>query len=248
MFSVLSASAYELSESQTDGDVRFLYWPELQLDQPESFQQLDDAIDHLFGYDWLLIKNEQAADHFLARLEENHSADELDQLRVLAIGEVAADRLARSQIHVDVSLERFPIPNPVVALETYASEIAGLNLLIPSAGLISERFEEQLRERGVRVDNAVAYRTVAEKARVVEMNALLIGGGVDSITFASPAEIDQFAQLIDSDDLRLVLAGVLVACGGNETATAIQRFGLSPAVVAPSDNRDDLIAALRPFA
>jgi uroporphyrinogen III methyltransferase / synthase len=247
MFSILLPPAYDRIQFQPPGDLRLLHWPTLEVHEPESFHPLDEAIDNLFGYDWLLIKNEHAAEYFLRRFEENHTADELDQIRVLAIGDAAAERLARSQIHVDLPLDRFPVPDSVVALEAYAGQVTGLNVLAPSAGVIRETFEEQLNDRGARIDNVTAYRTVTEKARLVELNTLLIGGGIDSIAFAGPADIDQFARVIDSDDLRRLLSGVLISCGGEETAAAAVRYGLAPAVVAPTGEKDALIKALDPF-
>ena len=247
MFSVLLAPSYEFSESQPVGDFRLIYWPALKLDEAESFQQLDEAIDNLFGYDWLLFKNEHAAEYFMRRFEVNHVSDELDQVRVLAIGEAAIERLARSQIHVDVPLDRFPLPDPVAAIANYAGQLVGLNVLAPSAGVIRESFELQLIDRGARVDNVVTYRTVAEKTRIVELNALLAGGAIDSIAFGSPAQLDEFAQAIDCDDLQRLLSGTFVSCGDNATAAAADRFALTPTAVAVSANRDALIEALLPF-
>lgn len=247
MFTVLLAPSYEFPQSQPAGDLRLIYWPALTLDEPENFQQLDEAIDNLFGYDWLLFKNEHAAEYFLHRFEVSHLADELDQVRVLAIGEATIGRLARSQIHVDVPLDRFPIPDPVASVEDYAGQLAGLNVLAPSAGVIRESFELQLIDRGARVDNVITYRTVAERNRLVELNALLAGGAIDSVVFGSPAQLDEFAQAIDSDDVQRLLSGVLVSCGDNATAAAADRFALTPTAVAVSADRDALIEALLPF-
>jgi len=246
MFTVLlppasrsSASAFE------ETPVRLIHWPPLEPCQPSSFRALDEAIDNLFGYDWVLFRNKNAAEYFLARFEKDHTVDELDNVRVLAIGDGSGERLARSHIHVDVALERASVGSLISALEAYAGDISGLNILAPSAGLLADGFEEQLRNRGARVDNVVAYRTVPDKARLVELQTLLIGGGIDWIGFANPAHLAEFAQVFDSCDLPGMLTDISVACGGDDTANAAIRFGLAPLVTVP---QHDIEAVLKSIA
>ena len=246
MFTLLLAPGHIPFQSQPAGEVRLLSWPELKLDQPDSFELLDEAIDNLFGYDWLLFKNEHAADFFLRRFAQTHTTDELDQIRVMASGDAATERLGRSQIHVDLTWDRFSAADPLVALQAYAGDVAGLNLLAPSAGLHRERFEEQLTDRGARVDDVVAYRTVADRSRLTELITLLLGGGIDSIAFTGPLELNQFVQVMDSDDLERMLSGVSVACVGEDTFATAVRFGLTPRLIGTQTDQEALIRALVP--
>ena len=67
---------------------RVITWPEIRISDPESFAALDEAIENLFGYDWLLFRTANAAESFLKRFQKlGHEVSGLDSLRVCAIGE-----------------------------------------------------------------------------------------------------------------------------------------------------------------
>ena len=66
------------------------YCRKLRLSMAASWLSLahrDEAIDNLFCYDWLVLKNEAAAGAFLSRFQHRHEPDELDDLKTIAIGE-----------------------------------------------------------------------------------------------------------------------------------------------------------------
>ena len=72
-----------------------------------------------------------------------------------------------------------------------------------------------------------AYRTVPPKSTDrARVEALLVGGGVDCVTFASASAVTNFARLFDTGDLGPLLRGVRVACLGDVTARAAADFGL----------------------
>ena len=85
---------------------------------------------------------------------------------------------------------------------------------------------------GARADCVTAYRTVrpetTDRARV---EALLVGGGVDCVTFTSSSTVQNFARLFDTGDLRTLLKGVSVACIGEVTARTAAEYGLRADVI-----------------
>jgi uroporphyrinogen-III synthase len=224
--------------------LRAVTWPELKIDAPENYFGLDEAIDNLFGYDWLVLKNESAADSFLSRFQHQHGPDELDDLKTIAIGESTGEILVRSQIHVDLAIDRFPSASIFATLESYAGVLNGLTFLLPSADLQTELFEQQLTEAGARVDSVAAYQTTSENQRLAQLLALLVGGGIDGVVFTNLSALDQFSRLIDTDNLPRVLAGVAVVCGDSDTALAAHEYGLSPNKMMPELLTADALAKL----
>ncbi len=93
-----------------------------------------------------------------------------------------------------------------------------------------------------------AYRTVrpetTDRARV---EALLVGGGVDCVTFTSPSTVRNFAQLFDTRDLSTLLAGVRVACIGEVTARAAADYGLAVDILPPESTARALARAVADF-
>ena len=62
-------SAAFLRELEGNG-ARVLTCPPVEIGECENYDQLDEALEHLFGYDWLLFTTVPGAAAFLRRLHE----------------------------------------------------------------------------------------------------------------------------------------------------------------------------------
>ncbi|HEX8119360.1 MAG TPA: uroporphyrinogen-III synthase, partial [Pyrinomonadaceae bacterium] len=99
---------------------RVVACPTIEIVPPASYAQLDEAIENIFGYDWLVLTSANAVEHFLARLSTaGKDNSELDELHVCAIGEATAARLVESHVHVDVVPEVSRAEGVFAALEAY---------------------------------------------------------------------------------------------------------------------------------
>ncbi|HYY93279.1 MAG TPA: uroporphyrinogen-III synthase [Pyrinomonadaceae bacterium] len=225
------AQAAEFAAALESYGARVVACPTIEIVAPESYALLDEAIENLFGYDWLVFTSANAVDHFMRRLEAlGQEVSELDSLRVCAVGEATAERLAAARVHVDVIPQKFQAEGVFAALADYLGgreHFEGLNFLMPRAAVARDFLPRALEAAGARVDCVTAYRTVrpetTDRARV---EALLVGGGVDCVTFTSSSTVHNFAQLFDTRDLRGLLAGVRVACIGEVTAQTAAEYGL----------------------
>ncbi|MCA1594216.1 MAG: uroporphyrinogen-III synthase [Acidobacteria bacterium] len=226
----LAQSAEFAAELERQG-ARVVSCPTIEIVEPESFAPLDEAIENIYGYDWLVFTSVNGVEYFLRRLDaRGKEVGELDELRVCAIGEATADRLGEAHVHVDVIPEKFLAEGVFAALEAYVGgheNLENLNFLIPRAAVARDFLPRALEEAGARVDVVAAYRTVrpesTDRARV---EALLVGGGVDCVTFTSSSTVSNFAQLFDTTDLSDLLQGVAVACIGDITSRTAADFGL----------------------
>jgi len=221
----------QLSTELKRYDARIITWPELDIGEPESYAVLDEAIDSLFGYDWLIFSNVNAVDFFLRRFHAlSHETSELDAMRVCAISEDTARLLEESQAHVDLIPNRLASEAVVAAIETYvggADALRGLNFLIPRASAARDYLTDALEDAGARVDVVTAYRSLSQNNQpLAQLNALLAGGGVDCIAFTSPSTVKDFAQLLDTNDLSVLLKDVIVACLDDTTAQTATEFSL----------------------
>ncbi len=209
---------------------RVLVCPTIEIAEPESFERLDEAINHLYGYDWLVFTSVNGVDHFLRRFQATgHELDEIDELKVCAIGEATADRLRDEHVHVDVVPHEFKAEGVFNALIQFVGgqeALRGLNFLIPRAAVARDFLPRALEKAGARVDVVTAYRTVlpdsVDRGRVTAM----LAGGADCIAFTSSSTVRNLAQLFDTHDLSTVLKGVTVACIGDVSAQTAAEHGL----------------------
>ena len=220
----------ELTTKLEQQGARVLTWPKLDPAKSELHAAVDEAIENLFGYDWLVLRNVNAVNFLLGRFRElGHDISEMDSLRVCAIGETTIARLEESQVHVDVIPDQFSSEAAFTAIETYIggrNSLGGLNFLIPRAAIASDSLTRSLEEAGARVDEVTAYRTCAvNNPDLARVNALLTGGGIDCIVFAGSSEVHEFAAVFDTNDLSRLLEGVTV-CIHEGTRKAAADFGL----------------------
>ena len=204
--------------------------PTIEICELESYERLDEGIDHLYGYDWLIFTSVNGVEYFFKRLKaRQRQASDLDELKVCAIGEATADELRDLHVHVDVIPEEFKAEGVFAALERFvggSDALKGLNVLIPRASVARDYLPKALEQAGARVDVVPAYRTALpanlDRGRV----AAMLSGSADCIAFTSSSTVRNLAQLFDTQDLSQALAGVVIACIGDITATAAADYGL----------------------
>jgi uroporphyrinogen III methyltransferase/synthase len=212
---------------------RVLVCPTIEIAEPESYEPLDEAIAHLYGYDWIIFTSVNGVDYFLRRLEaRGQQTDSLDDLRICAIGEATAERLISSQVHVDLIPAEFKAEGVFAALSRHAGGpegLKGLNFLLPRAAIARDYLPTALDQAGARCDVVTAYRTVQpdglDRGKV---SAMLAGGAADCIAFTSSSTVRNLAQLFDTHNLSDLLRGVAIACIGEVTANTATEYGLHP--------------------
>ncbi len=246
------AQAGEFAAQLEAYGARVVACPTIEIVEPDTYAPLDQAIENLYGYDWLIFASANAVDFFLRRLAAlAHDTSELDELRVCAVGTATAARLTDAHVHVDVIPEEFKAEGVFAALENYLGgreQFDRLNFLIPRAAVARDFLPAALAGAGARVDAVAAYRTVApqtnERARV---EAMLVGGAVDCITFTSSSTVKNFAQLFDTGDLTALLGGVRVACIGDVTARTAADYGLATDIQPPEATAPALARAIADY-
>lgn len=210
---------------------RVISCPMIEIVPPASFASLDRAIDNLNDYDWLIFTSVNGVDYFLDRLaERGEDTSRLDEMRVCAIGDATANRLAAARVHTDVVPIEFKAEGIFAALESFLGgreALRGLRFLIPRAAEAREFLPRALKEAGAIVRIVAAYRTVLPRVTGRgRIEALIVGGAVDCITFTSSSTVKNLARLFDIEDLSKLLEGVRVACIGDITTKTAARFGL----------------------
>src|SRR5215204_4779717 len=89
-----ASQAAELNTLLESYGAKVLVCPTIEIREPESYERLDEALDHFFGYDWLIFTSTNGVEFFLRRLTTRGlKIEDLDEIRVCAIGQKTADKL-----------------------------------------------------------------------------------------------------------------------------------------------------------
>jgi len=223
-----ASQAAELNTLLESYGAKVLVCPTIEIREPESYERLDEALDHLYGYDWLIFTSTNGVEFFLRRMTTRGlKVENLDDIKVCAIGQRTAGKLHDAHIHVDI------VPSQSTAEGVFASlaefvggNLHGLNFLLPRAATGRDYLPKALEQGGARVDVVTAYQTVLpENLDRGRLSAMLAGSG-DCIAFTSPSTIKNLAQLFDTHDLGHTLPDVVIACIGPVTATTAVEYGL----------------------
>jgi uroporphyrinogen III methyltransferase/synthase len=224
------AQADEFVQALEQYGAQVIVCPTIEIQELESYERLDEAIDHLYGYDWLVFTSVNGVDYFFRRFKSRErNISEVDDVKVCAIGEATAERLRDLHVHVDVVPQEFKAEGVFAALERFVGgkdALKGLNILIPRASVARDYLPMALQESGARVDIVPVYRTCLPQDLDRGRIAALLSGGADGIAFTSSSTVRNLAQLFDTQDLSEALAGVVVACIGEITAQTAAEYGL----------------------
>lgn len=240
-----ASQASELSSLLEDYGATVFICPTIEIREPDSYERLDEALDHLYGYDWLIFTSANAVRFFLKRLTgRGLKVADLDEIRVCAIGQRTADALHEAHVHVDVIPSQSTGEGVFIALAEFtggSERLQGLNFLLPRAAVAREYLPQALEQAGARVDVVTAYQTVVPENFDRGRLAAMLAGGGDCIAFTSPSTVRNLALLFDTHDLGKTLAGVVIACIGPVTATAALEYGL-PVDIQPSQSTSSDLA------
>ncbi len=222
--------------------------PTIEIKDLESYERLDEAIDHLYGYDWLIFTSVNGVDHFFRRFKlRGRDTHEIDEIKVCVIGTATAEKLRSLGVHVDVVPTEFKAEGVYEALSSFvggAEALHGLNILIPRASVARDFLPKALEQAGARVDVVPAYLTSLPENLDKGHVAAMLSGGADCIAFTSSSTVRNLAQLFDTQDLSGPLAGVVIACIGDVTAATAAEYGLGVDVQATEFTTKSLARAI----
>ena len=243
-----ASQASELTDALERYGASVFVCPTIEIREPDSYERLDEALDHLYGYDWLIFTSANGVEFFLKRLRDRGlKVEDLDEIKICAIGQRTAEKLHDAHTHVDVVPSHSTAEGVFTTLSEFVGgneRLRGLNILLPRAAVGRDVLPNALEEAGARVDVVPTYQTVLpENLDRGRLRAMLTGSG-DCIAFTSPSTIKNLAKLFDTHDLGNALTGVVVACIGPVTAAAAVEYGLRVDIQPEQQTVKDLAEAI----
>ena len=224
-------------------------FPTIAIEPLPDTAEVQEAVQLLKGYDWLVFTSVNGVRFFWEELERaGYDARALGTCRVAAIGPATAEAIRGRGINPDFVPDRYVAESVVQGLVDLGVE--GKEVLIPRAETAREVLPEELRRAGARVRILPVYRTaLAEKSADPILKAM-DEGSIQFVTFTSSSTVSNFFSLLAPEQLRPhVQSGkVSLACIGPITARTLESFGFQADIAPESYTIPALAQALEDAA
>ena len=215
----------EFATRLRDLGAEVIEFPTIEIVPPLSWEGLDQAIDQLKSYDWIIFTSANGVNFFFERLRERGKDCYLpSSLKVCAIGPATAYQLRDRGIQVDYTPKEFIAEAILEGFKQIA--VKGRRILLARAREARDVLPQGLRKMSAEVDVVVAYQTVKPKGGSRRLKKLLRDGVIDVITFTSSSTVNHFAELLKKEDLKKLLDGIAIACIGPITARTAKKCGM----------------------
>ncbi len=202
------------------------------------FAEMKRAVGHLAEFRSIALTSAHAVDALIGALRSvGHDVRALFGIRLAAVGEGTADRLARYGLVADVVAAG---GGAALAAELLAGGVAA-PVLLPRALDGREELELALRGAGHRVDVVTAYETTPDGPALKAALLKHASEPYRAFGFASPSGA---RALIDAFGGTGRLQGAIIGAIGATTAAALHELGFAEVVVPETASLDALVAAL----
>lgn len=229
-----------LAQRLTDLGAHVVEAPAIRIEDPPDWKPLDEALEQLAEYDWIVFTSQNTVPRLLARMKVRRvSPADLAASRHAAIGDATAEALRAHGLRADLVGDEYRAESMADALEK--EDVEGQRILIPRALLAREVLPERLLAAGAEVDVAPVYQTVSDpEGAAIARQAL--ERGVDVVTFTSASTVRGFFEAVGGMKKRL--ERICFASIGPITSDAIRAEGWEPGVEASPYTVPALVGAL----
>ncbi|MEN9207123.1 MAG: uroporphyrinogen-III C-methyltransferase [Gloeomargarita sp. GMQP_bins_120] len=236
----------ELAERLQRLGAQVVHLPLLVVTPPPDWTPLDQALDHLATFNWLVLTSAHAVQFFWQRLwARGYDGRALAHLQIAVVGEKTAAYLQRQGLRADL------VPREFVAdalLESFPVDCRGMRVLFPRVASGGRQvLTAGLRARGAQVTEVAAYETVCPATVPLYITDALRHKHIHVLTFASAKTVAHFAQLLEQTapgEWLSWIAPSLIAAIGPQTAQACQHYLQRVDVQAQEYTLDGLVQAL----
>lgn len=206
---------------------------------PLPAPELDDLLEKLADFDWIVFTSGNAVRYFWERLSPSAlSILSNSEVLIAAVGSATHKLLAEKGMGVDFMPEEFTGEK----LATGLGDLRGRKILLPRARIGRPEIVALLREQGAEVTEVGLYDTITAKPTPEALREL--AEGVDVITFTSPSSVRNFLKIgVPSG----ILAGAIAACIGPSTAAEAEANGLVVAVQPEAYTIEALVSSIAEY-
>ena len=217
--------------------------PTIQIVAPPSYAELDQAIAGLSEIDYLVLTSVNAVEFFFNRLSTlGHDSASLDRVQIVAVGPKSAEALSAYGFQAALVPDDYRAEGLVALLK---ERVSGKRVLYPRAALARELIPAELAKAGAEVIAPVAYASTPPEDAQDKLSQAL-AEGLDLLTFTASSTVDNFTNLLDTDNLDLARQVPVASIGPLTTATA-KKHGFNVVIEPDNSTLDDMVKAIRKY-
>ncbi|OKY75139.1 MAG: uroporphyrinogen-III C-methyltransferase [Desulfobulbaceae bacterium DB1] len=238
--------ASELVSLLEENGANCLEFPTISICPPDSWDALDEALQQLGRFQWLVFTSINAIHAFFGRLyEKGMDTRALASCKIAAVGKVTDDCLRTYGLISDLLPEDFTGEGLAEAFERQG--VAGNEILIPRALKAREVLPERLERAGARVTIVPVYQNKRPEGIHEKLRAKLENKDADIVTFTSSSTVTNFIHMLgvkDQDELQRIMGGIKIAAIGPVTAKTVEANGLKVDIQPETYTIPDLVDAI----
>ncbi len=218
-------------------------FPTISIAEPADWSVVDDAINRLTEYDWIVFSSVQGVKYFCDRaLSLLGDLKSCWTVKVAVVGQKTADALREKQIAVDLIPQNFTSENLVEAFQSIPLENKKILYVTGDKG--RQTIITGLPSQGAALDRVNAYRNVLpEVLNFEETWNRIKSHSVDYFTFTSPSTYQNLYDIIldqDEEPETFFKSQTAVAIGP-VTAEALRASGFSRVLVASESTIEGIL-------
>ncbi len=219
-------------------------FPVIAVAPPDSWDAADRAIDNLNGYGWVIFTSVNGVRSFIGRLidREKDIKEAFYGVKICTVGSKTADTVEQYGLRVDFVPEEFRAEAIAEGFRKIGT--VGEKILIPRAQTGREILPEELTQMGMKVDVIPTYQVVPRNIDASWLKAMLKNREIDVVTFTSGSCVRNFIEFLGSEEYKILLTGVKIACISPVTAEAVSKYGLKADIVPARYTVEDLTEAI----
>jgi uroporphyrinogen-III synthase len=218
--------------------------PFIEIRKPRSSKPLDSALRNLDQYDWLILTSANGVEAMWDRMAKLRLRNNLEDLRIAAIGPATKKVIERHGGKVDVVPKEYVAESVVRSLQR---RVKGKRVLLVRARVARDVIPRELRKAGAQVDVVEAYETIIpQTSRTRLQNALKnTQRRPHVVTFTSSSTVRNFVALLGTHKTNL--EGISLASIGPVTSSTLRELGLRVDIEATEFTIPGLVKAIVRF-
>lgn len=222
-------------------------FPVISVAPPDSWDSADYAIENLHDYNWVIFTSVNGVNSFMERITElgKDISYAFYDVKICTVGVKTADAVEPYGVHVDFVPAEFRAEAIVKGFKGMAG--IGKKILIPRAQVGRELLPDELIKMGMNVDVVPVYKVVKPDTDATILKDMLSKKEIDVVTFTSGSTVRNFIEFIGTEEYKILLKGIKLACISPVTADSVKKYGMDVDIVPERFTIEDLAEALAGF-